>query len=135
MGMGFYTYFCKEIRSKTMPNKTLIKQLLRVKNIVIDSYKYCAEDDRFTISVHPTKGQQCLCPVCQKKCSYYDSLETRKWRSLDMGYTKVFLEAPVHRIECPVHGVLTEYVPWARHHSSFTRDFENTAAWMALYLP
>jgi prephenate dehydrogenase len=56
MGMGFYTYFCKEIRSKTMPNKTLIKQLLRVKNIVIDSYKYCAEDDRFTISVHPTKG-------------------------------------------------------------------------------
>ena len=135
MGMGFYTYFCKEIRSKTMPNKTLIKQLLRVKNIVIDSYKYCAEDDRFTIPVHPTKGQQCLCPVCQKKCSYYDSLETRKWRSLDMGYTKVFLEAPVHRIECPVHGVLTEYVPWARHHSSFTRDFENTAAWMALYLP
>ena len=66
MGMGFYTYFCKEIRSKTMSNKTLIKQLLRVKNIVIDSYKYCAEDDRFTISVHPTKGQQCLCPVCQK---------------------------------------------------------------------
>lgn len=118
-----------------MPNKTLIKQLLRVKNIVIDSYKYCAEDDRFTISVHPTKGQQCLCPVCQKKCSYYDSLETRKWRSLDMGYTKVFLEVPVHRIECPVHGVLTEYVPWARHHSSFTMDFENTAAWMALYLP
>jgi hypothetical protein len=49
-----------------MPNKTLIKQLLRVKNIVIDSYKYCAEDDRFTISVHPTKGQQCLCPVCRR---------------------------------------------------------------------
>ena len=47
----------------------------------------------------------------------------------------MFLEAPVHRIECPVHGVLTEDVPWARHDSFFTRDFENTVAWMALYLP
>jgi|GEM_PF-3512912 len=59
-----------------MPNKTLIKQLLHVKKIVIDSYKYSDEDDEFTISVHPTKGQQCLCPECRKKCPYYDSLGT-----------------------------------------------------------
>jgi len=75
-----------------MPNKTLIKQLLRVKNIVIDSYKYCAEDDRFTISVHPTKGQQCLCPECRKKCPKWPLtmilLEHHTWRSLDIGSTK-----------------------------------------------
>ena len=117
-----------------MPNKTLIKHLLHVKNIVIDSYKYCPEDDEFTLFAHPTKGQQCRCPVCQKKCPYYDSLETHTWRSLDMGYTQVFIEAPVHRIECAEHGILTEYVPWARHHSSFTRDFENTVAWMTMNL-
>lgn len=38
-----------------MPNKTLIKHLLHVKNIVIDSYKYCPEDDEFTLFAHPTK--------------------------------------------------------------------------------
>jgi transposase InsO family protein len=47
----------------------------------------------------------------------------------------VFIEAPAIRIECLEHGVHTAAVPWARHHSTFTRYFENTAAWMALYLP
>ena len=69
--MGFYTYFCKEIRSKTMPNKTLIKHLLHVKNIVIDSYKYCPEDDEFTLFAHPTKGQQCRCPGSNVQSTAY----------------------------------------------------------------
>lgn len=32
---------------------------------------------------------------------------------------------------CPVHGVVTCCVPWARHNSRFTYKFEKVAAWMA----
>lgn len=116
-----------------MSNKTLLKHLLHVKNTIVDSYKF--EDENLIIKVHPTKGNVCLCPICHKKVARYDSLGLRRWRSLDMGTTKVFIEAPAIRVECPKHGVHTSALPWARHHSSFTRDFENTVAWMTKYLP
>lgn len=116
-----------------MSNKTLLKHLLHVKNTIVDSYKF--EDDNLIVKVHPTRGNSCLCPICRRKVAHYDSLEMRRWRSLDMGITKVFIEAPVIRVDCPKHGVHTSYVPWARHHSSFTRDFENNVVWMTKYLP
>jgi transposase len=121
-----------------MPNKTLIKHLLHVKNTVINSMKLITavdDEEQVVINARPTKGHRCLCPICMKRAPYYDSLEPRRWRSLDFGYTKVFIEAPVIRVDCPEHGVLTAWVPWARHHSMFTRDFENTVVWMSLYLP
>ncbi len=44
----------------------------------------------------------------------------------------MFLEAQVHRIECPARGrVRTGQVPWARAGAWHTRDFEDVAAWLA----
>lgn len=116
-----------------MSNKRLIKQLLNVKNTVIDSCEM--EDENIVIKVHPTKGHRCICPVCGKKAQYYDSLGKRRWRSLDTCFAKTFIEATAIRVECSEHGVHTSAVPWARHHSFFTRDFENTVAWMTKSLP
>lgn len=119
-------------KEKTMSTKSLLKHLLNVKNTVVDSYRI--KDEDLIIRVHPTKGKRCICPVCHKKAPYYDSLGLRTWRSLDMGVTKVFIEAPIIRVDCNKHGVHTSSVPWARHHSGFTRDFENTVSWMTKYL-
>ena len=119
-----------------MSNKTLLKHVLNVKNTVIDSLRIEEVTGDVIISVHSTKGHSYNCPVCGKRCRCYDKGKgLRKWRALDWGSTKVFIEAPAIRIECPEHGVHTAAVPWARHHSSFTRHFENTVSWMALYLP
>lgn len=35
------------------------------------------------------------------------------------------------RVRCAEHGVVAAAVPWARHASSFTRDFEDTVGWLA----
>ena len=40
----------------------------------------------------------------------------------------------MNRIQCPVHGIPTEQVPWAHHHSGFTREFEQQVAYLALHL-
>lgn len=48
-----------------------------------------------------------------------------------MGTVKVFLEAPMVRVRCRDHGVVSARVPWARHGSWFTRDFEDTIGWLA----
>jgi transposase len=45
----------------------------------------------------------------------------------------VWLEADAPRIDCPAHGVVVAAVPWARHGSGFTREFEEQAAWLACH--
>jgi transposase len=57
----------------------------------------------------------------------------RRWRSLDFGSHRVYIEALAPRIECPQHGVLVAKVPWARHDSDYTYDFETAVTWLTLH--
>ena len=41
------------------------------------------------------------------------------------------MRADLRRLHCPLHGVLTEGVPFARADSRFTRDFEDLVGWLA----
>jgi transposase len=50
------------------------------------------------------------------------------WRGLDFGTHTVFVRAPLRRLRCPQHGVRVQAVPFARHRSGFTCDFEDVAA-------
>ena len=88
------------------------------------------------ISVRPTKHESSRCPICGKKCKGYDQGNgRRRWRSMDIGNSiKVYLESDSPRVWCPEHGVVTQMVPWARHGSKHTRNFEDTAVWMSLHL-
>jgi transposase len=43
------------------------------------------------------------------------------------------VEAEAPRVNCPEHGVVVAHVPWARHDSRFTREFEEQCAWMAVH--
>jgi transposase len=51
---------------------------------------------------------------------------------LDLGTTKVFIEANAPRVRCSDHGVTVAAVPWARHGAGHTRDFDDLAAWLAV---
>jgi transposase len=45
-----------------------------------------------------------------------------------------FVEADAPRVSCRKHGVVVARVPWARHDSRFTKDFEDQCAWMAVHV-
>jgi transposase len=45
-----------------------------------------------------------------------------------------FVEADAPRVRCPEHGVVVARVPWARHDSRFTKDFEEQCAWLAVHV-
>lgn len=75
------------------------------------------------------------CGQCQRRCGRYDGGEgRRRWRGLDLGSVPVFLEADAPRVNCPQHGVVVAAVPWARHDSRFTKEFEAYAAWLAVHV-
>ena len=71
------------------------------------------------------------CPCGWKTWSVYDR-SVRRWRHLDLGVTRCFLEAEIARIDCRRCGrVRTEEVPWARPGARHTRDLQDVVAWLA----
>ena len=90
--------------------------------------------DQKQVYVHarPYKSRQCLCPKCMKKCPGYDKKYTTEssWRAPNLNGCPVYILYRPQRIQCPVHGVLREYIPWEDGDSRFTADFNNEVAWM-----
>lgn len=71
------------------------------------------------------------CPCGRPASGIYDRSQ-RRWRHLDLGATKLWLQAEICRVECRGCGrVRTEEVSWARPGARLTRDFEDVVAWLA----
>ena len=96
---------------------TLCKKLLSVKTAVITGHDFYTDRDgvnHISIKARPNKWHENDYPLCHKRCEGYDGKNhhPRIWRGLNWGGTLVEVEYDVHRIECPVHGVLAADVPW-----------------------
>lgn len=88
------------------------------------------EDEGLVIEVRP-RWQRPRCAKCLESCTTYDTTEARRWRHVGHGRLVFWLEYVTRRADCSKCGVLVELVPWARHGSRFTRDFEELAAYLA----
>ncbi len=85
-------------------------------------------------AVRPRKGAKRRCGRCGKRCPGYDQGEgRRRWRALDLGTIRAFLEADSPRVRCAEHGVVAAQVPWARHGAGHTYAFDDTAAWLVTH--
>ena len=110
-------------------------RLLGVEGAVVDRVEF--EDDeerlRIVVEVHVRRGHAQRCPHCGRRCAWFDAGDgIRRWRAPDAGLVMAFVEAEARRVRCPEHGVVVAAVPWARHRSSFTRAFEDQAAWLVV---
>lgn len=115
-----------------MRKTRLWKTLLGVESIVVEGVSWEEVEDGAEIVVGVrVRGTRRACGKCEKKSSGYDAGSgRRRWRALDLGTCKVFVEAEAPRVQCRKHGVVVAAVPWARHHSDFTKDFEDQVAWL-----
>ncbi len=112
--------------------KKVLARLLGVERTVVEEVEYDDQEDAVILSVRPRWRQRDRCGICGLRSPQYDRGEgRRRWRALDLGTGKAFVEAEAPRVKCPEHGVVVASVPWARHASRFTRYFEDTAAWLA----
>jgi len=110
----------------------ILRFVLTLVHTVIESVKI--ENESIIISVRPWSRYRFRCPICGKRCSYYDCVYgPRKWRTLDLGCRKCYLSYCPCRIRCHEHGVLVESVPWARHKSRFSKEFEDWVSCLTLY--
>jgi transposase len=90
------------------------------------------QTDRVVVWVALRRRRLC-CRLCRFSTPHRHNRQQVEsvWRHLDLGVWRLELRAQLRRLECPEHGVRVEGVPFARHASGFTRDFEQLVAWLA----
>lgn len=109
--------------------KSIAKKGAGLDGAVVESIRI--EGDSIIVSARPRKRAP-RCPVCGRRCDAYDRLPARRWRALDDGALKRYVEYAPTRVRCPKHGIRSEAVLWARSAASrFTRGFEDQVAWLA----
>ena len=107
-------------------------RLLSLQRAVVDDV-WIGDEGEVVVTVRPHRRERDRCGICRRRSARYDNgAGERRWRALDVGTTKAFLQAQAPRVMCREHGVTVAGVPWARHGSRFTRDFEDQAAWLAV---
>ena len=72
-----------------------------------------------------------VCGRCGQLVRATHERGVRRWRHLDLGGMRCFIEAELHRVRCPDCGVKVEAVPFARPGARHTRDFEDVVAFLA----
>lgn len=109
---------------------TAFNRLLAIPEASVESV--CFEREGVVVGLR-RRRRRLVCPRCG--ClgrGSYDRRERRRWRHLDLGSTRCFLQCELRRFRCPGCGkVVTEAVAWARPGSRFTRDFEDVVCWLA----
>lgn len=115
-----------------MNPRSLWVKLLGVECAVLERVE--EEDEAVIAGVRVGWRDRGRCSHCGRRCPQYDrGSGPARWRTLDLGTTRGYVEASVPRVTCPEHGVVTSAVPWARRSSRFTRAFEDQVAWLAVH--
>ena len=111
----------------------LWRELLGVERTVIEDVEFDQGAGCVIARVRPKRGARGRCGRCGRRAASYDRGEGwRRWRGLDLGAVRVWLEAEAPRVSCPEHGPTVAAVPWARHGAGHTRAFDDTVAWLAV---
>jgi transposase len=118
-----------------MRKKRILQGAFGLDHTVIEGVDFDEGVGAIVLSVRPRAKARSRCGRCSRPSPRCDHGEgRRRWRALDLGTTKVFLEAPAPRVSCRRHGVTVASVPWARHGAGHTRDFDDQAAWLAVHV-
>ncbi len=72
-----------------------------------------------------------VCSGCGARGLKVKDHRTRRWRHLDVGGGRCWIECHARRLYCPGCGEVPEMVEWARGAARYTRDFDDLTAWLA----
>jgi transposase len=107
---------------------TAFNRIIAIDGIAVEGVTFAPEGVVVKIRRRKRRHQ---CPCGWTTRAHYDR-STRRWRHLDLGSAKCFLEAEICRIDCATcQRVRTEVVPWARPGARHTNAFCSVVAWLA----
>jgi transposase len=107
---------------------TAFNRLLQLEGAYVEGVAFAQEG--VVVSVRLRRGRR-ACSRCGQIVSVTHDTARRRWRHLDLGGTRCFVEARLRRLRCPDCGVRVEAVPFARTGARHTRAFDQLVCALA----
>jgi transposase len=109
---------------------TAFKRLLRLPGASVIDVSFTADGVIVTVRLRRRRRVCARCGQTGRRLEIHDR-RGKRWRHLDLGANRCVIECELRRLRCRECGVHLEPVAWARPGARHTRDFEDTAAWLA----
>ena len=108
---------------------TAFKRLLGLPGASVVDVSFGAEGVVVTVRL---RRRRRICSTCgQTGPLEIHDRRVKRWRHLDLGASRCWIECELRLLRCRDCGVHLEAVPWARPGAHHSRDFEDTVAWLA----
>jgi transposase len=110
---------------------TAFNRLLQLEGATVEQVAFGSEG--IVVGVRLRRRRR-VCSRCGQIVAVTHDSSRRRWRHLDLGGSRCFVEARLRRVRCPDCGVRVEAVAFARPGARHTRAFEQVVAWLAQQL-
>ena len=107
---------------------TAFNRMLRLPRASVQDVAFGDEGVVVTVRL---RRKRTVCSGCGTRGLAIKEHRLKRWRHLDLGACRCHVECLLRRLYCPGCGDVYEQVPWARAGSPYTRDFEDTVAFLA----
>src|SRR5207245_462602 len=68
---------------------------------------------RIHVRLEPHRSSRGSCSACRRPAPGYDRLPQRSWLFVPLWGIKTYFFYAPRRVDCPVHGVVVEHIPWS----------------------
>ena len=104
------------------------------RGVIIERVDTEPETDDVVVWCRLRRGRAGRCGECGRRSPGYGQGDgRRRWRALDAGTVRVFIEADAPCVTCLERAVTVAQVPWARHGVGHTRAFDDQVAWLVTH--
>jgi transposase len=108
---------------------TGFNRMLRLPGASVIGVSFATEGVIVTVRL---RRRRRVCSGCGQVCGLQiHDRRLKRWRHLDLGGSRCFIECELRRFWCRSCGARLEPVPWARPGAAYTRDFEDLVAFLA----
>jgi transposase len=117
-----------EARRADVRVSTAFNRLLRLEGATVSAVAFA--DEGVVVQVRLRQRRR-VCSRCGQIVRTTHDSARRRWRHLDLGGVRCFVEATLRRVNCPDCGVRVEAVAFARPGARHTRAFDELVACLA----
>jgi len=106
--------------------ETILNHCYRHKSFVYAGvhWERIGRKDVLVVDIVPRQNGLTECSICGKSAPVYDHLGERRFDFVPLWNIPVYFRYRMRRVDCPVHGVRVERIPWAEGKSHLTKPFQ-----------
>ena len=107
--------------------KTILNKIEKCKSFVYEDqarFKIIHHKESLVIPIKARKNTQGICHLCNNKYGCYDTLPSRLYEYVPLWGIPVYFKYSPKRVNCPIHGIHVEKVPWSDGKDQMTRSYK-----------